>query len=600
MKNTLPGLLFYLVCLPLSATSVQQNTDRLVNQVDPAINISALVVDLSTGETLYKRNPSRVLIPASNMKLFSDAAALLVLGPDYRFKNQLSTDAPHMENGVLQGTVYLHLPGDPSFTTANLDSLLTELRRWDIHQIHGNVVLVSSHRIVDPYAPGWMAEDLTYSYGAPLAPVMLDENRLTVTVNPSSKPEAPALVELSNTDGSIVVENHVKTASKATGCGLSYTMDAENHLTVRGCIGVGQWAAIQRIAVRNPLRYTQAQVRARLANLGIALNGDVVLGAAPSHSLLLATHLSKPISQLMADTLKPSDNLYADSLYLHAASALHGSPLNWPEAQPVVKAFLQQQTGVSFNQAVLTDGSGLSRHDRLSAAQTVGLLQFLHARFPLAYEYIAALPVSGQDGTLQKRLKKPTQQGLVRAKTGSMTGVVSLSGYLYTANAHTLAFALYINKKPGTSPTVSGRYRSLTDGLCDFFLRQKPDNGRVANLPNAHARVSFQQRPTQAEVLHNKQNRWRRLESAVKQALKGQPVSVLFRGDQLVLNDQAMNASSVWSALQQVNKKYPFSVALQGQAAPSGNTSMPLLLWIKGNKSAESGGRTWTLRDSAL
>lgn len=592
MKKKFLPLLFCLMTHPLMAAEFQQNTDKLVNQIDPSINMSALVVDLSTGETLYERNASRVLIPASNMKLFSDAAALLVLGPDYRFKTVLGTDASHLENGVLQGSLYLNLPGDPSFTSSHLDALLSELSRWGVTQIKGNVVLVSSHADVDAYPPGWVEKDMMYSYGAPLAPVILDENRLTITVNPNAKIGSPAFIELSNTDGSIVVDNQVKTASKSQGCGLSYIMDSENHLTVRGCVGAGQWAAIQRIAIRNPLHYAQTQVRARLAHLNISLQGQVLLGKPPEHSLLLATHFSKPISQLMADTLKPSDNLYADSLYLHAAHMLNGSPLNWPAAEPVIKTFLQKQTGVSFNQAVLTDGSGLSRNDRLSAQQTVGLLRYLHAHFPLTYEYIAALPIAGQDGTLQKRLKKPTQQGFVRAKTGTMTGVVSLSGYLYTANAHTLAFALYINRNPKTSPNVSGRYRSLLDGMCDFFLRQKPDDKRVASSLNAHERVSFQQHPNQAEIQRNKQNRWRRLEYAIKQALKDLPVTVLFRNEQLVLQDQASDSKNVWNALQDVRKKYPFSVAVQGQSVSESKG----LLWIK-NK-ANDANRTWTLRDS--
>ena len=114
------------------ADNMQQSTDKIINQIDPAINMSALIVDLNTNETLYNRNASRVLIPASNMKLFSDAAALLVLGPDYRFKTTLSTDASHLENGVLQGSLYLNLPGDPSFTTAHLDTLFAELPKWGV------------------------------------------------------------------------------------------------------------------------------------------------------------------------------------------------------------------------------------------------------------------------------------------------------------------------------------------------------------------------------------------------------------------------------------------------------------------------------------
>ncbi len=596
MKRMLSSVLFCLICAPVLSSSLQRPIDRIINQVDPNINMGIMVVDLNTGETLYQRNATQTFTPASNMKLFSDAAALLILGPDYRFQSQLSTDATSLDNGILNGSLYLHMSGDPSFTQHHLDELFSQLSTWGMTQIKGNVILVSNHSVVNAYAPGIVAKDLTYSYGAPIAPVMFDENRLTVTVNPAWRAGEPALVELNEPGASLTLDNQVKTADKNGKCGIDFKMEGDNHLTVRGCVRVGQWAVQQRLAIRNPLGYAQALVKNRLAHLNIKLDGQVQLGNAPTSSLLLASHASKPINQLMADTLKPSDNLYADSLYLHAAAKLQGKPLNWAQAQPVVKNFLQQQTGINLQNAVLADGSGLSREDLLTPTQTVGLLRFLHDRFPLSYEYISALPVAGQDGTLQKRFRKTTQQGLLRAKTGTMTGIMSLSGYLYTSNAHTLAFAMFINTRPGTKPAISGRYRSMVETLCDFLLAQKPTSFLVAKTPNAHARVAFQQSPNQADRLRSRQAKWRGLESAVKKALSDQAVTVLFRNEQLVLIDHGADVNKVWSALQTLSQKYSFAVSLQGQSSPTGSKQTPSLLWI--NNGVQDGLSTWTLRES--
>ena len=598
MKRILRTIFLWAMGSTAMAAPLQNAIDQIINQVDPNINMGMVVVDLNTGETLYQKNSSRSFVPASNMKLFSDAAALIALGPDYRFRSQLTTDAPILEQGVLKGAVYLHLPGDPSLTQDHLDQLLAPLTQWGVKRIQGNVVLVSNNSVVNAYAPGRMASDFKYSYGAPVAPVVLDENRLTVTVNPAYRAGTPAFVELNDLHSSLFLDNQVKTTPTGSGCGVDFSMAEDNHLTVRGCVGVGQWAVQQRIAIRNPLRYAQDLVRQHLTNLNIKLDGQVILGNAPASSLLLSTHVSKPINQLMADTLKPSDNLYADSLFLHAAAKLNGTPLNWEQAQPIIKNFLQQQTGISLQSAVLTDGSGLSRNDLLTAQQTVDLLRFLHNRFPLAYEYIAALPIAGSDGTLQRRFRKPSQQGLLRAKTGTMTGVMSLSGYLYTANAHTLAFAIFINKKPGTKPSVSGRYRSMVDTLCDFLLKQKPDNHQVAGAKGPYPRVAFQQQPTQADRQRIRYGRWRQLESAVKRSLQGQAVSVIFRNDQLILKDQIGDSNRVWSVLQNLRKKYAFTVALQGKTAPSGNKNIPLLLWVKSETQSPQVQRIWTLRES--
>lgn len=598
MKRILFIMLFCISVGANASTSLQAAVDKLINQVDPSINMGVEIVDLNTGDTLYERNATRPFVPASNMKLFSDAAALMALGPDYRFQTTLATDAKMLEKGVLRGSLYLHMQGDPSFSEQDLDAMLAQLPRWGVKRIEGNVILVSNNSVVAAFAPGRSAADFKYSYGAPIAPVVIDENRLTVTVNPGYRAGADAIVEAADHGANLFIDNQAKTQAKAQNCGVGINLDQDNHLSVRGCVGVGQWAVQQRIAIRNPLRYAQDLVRAHLARLNIKLDGQVMLGQAPASSLLLASHVSKPITELMAATLKPSDNLYADSLFLHAAAKLNGSPLNWPQAEVVVKNFLQQQTGINLQNAVLTDGSGLSRNDLLTPKQTVELLSFLHNRFPLAYEYIAALPVAGHDGTLQKRFRKPNQQGLLRAKTGTMTGVISLSGYLYTANAHTLAFAIFINKTRGTKPAVSWRYRPLVDTICDFLLRQKPNGRQVASSQNPYARVAFQTQPTQADRLRSKYAKWRQLESAIKQALQGQAVAVIYRGDQLVLKDQAANLNSVWAALQTLRKKYVFSVALNSKVAPQRVNQPPLLLWVKTNNQGLQNQRTWTIRES--
>ncbi len=592
MKRTLSFLFTCLLLTHAYATSLQKPIDQMINRIDPNINMGMMVFDLNTGETLYQRNEGHTFIPASNMKLFSDAAALLVLGPDYHFQNKLSTDAVSLKQGTLEGSIYLYLPGDPSFSQDNLKSLFNQLATWGIQRIQGNVVIVSDHHHINPHAPGVVSKDLTYSYGAPIAPLIIDENRVTVTINPSYRSGEMAIVEYSAPSNSFILDNQVKTVS-GQRCGISLRTTEENHLVVRGCIDQGQGSIQGRIPIRNPLAYAQALIKSELAHLNITLNGDVLLGQSPGFTMLLATHDSKRITQLMADTLKPSDNLYANSLFLHTAKTIYGSPLNWQEAQPIVKNFLQQQTGINLQNATLIDGSGLSRQDLITPEQTVNLLRYLYDRFPLAYEYIAALPIAGQDGTLLKRFRKPNQRGFLRAKTGSMTGVIGLSGYLYTANAHTLAFAIYVNTRPGTAPSIAGRYHSMVDMLCDFLLQQRPSRLRISLTPFAHARVAYQQHASQTDKTRATHAKWRQIEFALKHELKNQAISIIFRNEQLVLIDHGADINKVWSVLQTVRKKYPFAVALESTTSPT-NTK-PQLLWI--NKTNNDQKRTWTLQE---
>ena len=596
MKRTLISLCLLASWSNSQASSVQSDVDQLIKKINPQVNLGMVVYDLTTNKTLYSRNAERLYIPASNMKLFSEAAAIMVLGPDYHFKNQLSISSGRIQQGVLQGNIYIKLSGDPSFSRDDLKKLLSSLNDWNITTIQGNVYIDSDLAGVDAYPPGWLTSDLSYSYGAPNAPVVIDANRLTVTVSPGAKAGDPAIVEADDGGGAIDITNQVTTKAAAQGGGVGFSLDKDNHLTARGCVGAGQWAVQQRMAIKNPLIYAQNMIKNNLAKANIQLNGQVQLGKTPAGALSIATQHSQALYELMADTLKPSDNLYADSLYLHAATKLNGSPVNWNAAEPLVKDFLQTQTGINFENAIFTDGSGLSRYSLVTPEQTISLLKFLYQRFPMSYEYIAALPVSGRDGTLQKRFQIPTQQGFVRAKTGTMTGINSLSGYLYSTSGHTLAFAMYINRLPGSS---AGAGRPVLDALCTYLLQSDLSSNRLAHVFSAHKRVNFQLNPTQAQRQKSHQARWRNLESAVRAALQGQSVHIVYRGNELIVNDNQPDAGKVWSSLQTVVQKHPFAVVLSSKTLPINPSGKPVLIWVQAPDSLSETQRTWTIREAS-
>src|SRR3990167_11534262 len=160
MKGCLGLICFF--CASTAFATFQTGANALIKKLDPKAYIGIEVIDLTTGATLYTRNAQNPFIPASNMKLFSDAAALMVLGPDYRFTNRLSTHASQIQNGVLTGSLYLYLSGDPSFDAERLQRLLSTLQNWKIQRIQGNLVVDSTHAGISSAAPGWVKKDLAY------------------------------------------------------------------------------------------------------------------------------------------------------------------------------------------------------------------------------------------------------------------------------------------------------------------------------------------------------------------------------------------------------------------------------------------------------
>jgi D-alanyl-D-alanine carboxypeptidase/D-alanyl-D-alanine-endopeptidase (penicillin-binding protein 4) len=595
-SKILASCLLSLLSMISFGNSITNGIDALIQKTDSQIHMGIEVVDLTDGSILYQRAPSTPFIPASNMKLMSNAAAYLALGPDYHFTTKLSTHGAVLQAGALKGNVYITLDGDPSLTHEDLGALIQTLRFWGVKRILGQIVVVSNHNGISPYAPGIMQTDKRHAYGAPIAPVMLDNNRINITINPGSRVGELAVVEPSFLMKSLQLDNQVKTVSTPKKCGVGVSFASNNHLIARGCVGVGQWSLIQRLPIVNPWPYFQGVTLELLRQNGIQLDGQIVLGTLPAKTLLIAKHESKPIQAIMADTLKPSDNLYADSLFLHTAYRLSGREENWLQSEATVKSFLSKEMNMPLTDAKMVDGSGLSRLDKLTVHQTVTLLTFLHNRFPIAFEYMSALPIAGTDGTLLKRFKRPFEKGMIRAKTGTMTGIMGLSGYLYTQNGHTLAFAIFINRDSKTPASVAGRYRPLMDNIISYLVQQSPDG--VATTPVAIQRMAtFEQKPNLAMREKIQMAKWRRIEWAVKKGLLGQSVQVLLRNKQLVIKDKGADINQVWSVLKRVNRSYPFAVILKSNRAPMLNSKDPTLLWIRQLSLLSPNTRVWTISE---
>ena len=579
MKRSLwPLMAIYCSSLVAHANTIPAAMQQLIHQTDPHINLGMMVRDLSTGNTLYEHQSRQLFVPASNMKLFSEALAMLTMGTDYQIPTTLSTDAKTLAQGRLNGSLYLHLSPDPSFTHRDLYALFDQLKKWHITTLSGDVVVDSDLAGVSPYPPGMTARDQQFSYGAPVGPLILDENRLSITVNPASSVGRMAVVETASPEGVFTIDNQVKTQASPKGCGVSMHFDTLGVLHVRGCVGVGQLALIQRIPVQQPQHFLSAHIRYQLKQLHINWQGQVRYGPMPANTMQIARHYSPPLQQLMSATLKPSDNLYANSLYLLAINHIRHAKSVWSDAQVVAPKQLKALTQIDFDHAVFTDGSGLSHFNKVTPFQTLSLLTYLYTKFPLAYEYISALPISGYDGTLVRRLNRPDQKGLVRAKTGTLVGVYSLSGYLVSKNDHIIAFAIYINTRKGTPPQIAGRYRGFIDAATNILIQSQPSNQHQA-LMSSYG-VSKGKIDLTAEDMARRQLAfWRHLEYGLKRELNAKPVTVIYHPQELVIEDHGASDAGVWQALKKLNAHRSFSVAVESMHAPTIGADALKVLW---------------------
>jgi D-alanyl-D-alanine carboxypeptidase/D-alanyl-D-alanine-endopeptidase (penicillin-binding protein 4) len=425
------------------------------------------VSSLDTGQILFEANADKLLRPASNMKLYTIAAALDRLSPDYRFVTSVYAAAKPDADGLIKGDLTIYGRGDPSLAARfnngdyfkGIDDLAARIVAAGVKRVAGDLVGDESHFTGPQYGTGWEWEDLQWYYGAEVSSLTVNDNALDLSVKPGLQVGAPAVIVTGPPDPLLRIINRVTTAAKGTKRELTiYRGLASDELEIYGSIALDDKGYVGGVGISRPALLFVYLLRASLAQRGVIINGKTrtvapaMTVAAPSAPTLqeLTSLQSPPLSLIAAQTLKPSQNLYTE-LVLRTLGTVPGLPTTAVKANrtseaaglEVVKTFLRE-AGINPGSLVLTDASGLSRNDMITAAATLQLLTYMH-RHRYAAAFRDALPIAGVDGTLRNRFKGTTAANNLRAKTGSLSSASSLSGYVTTAAGEKLAFAIMVN-----------------------------------------------------------------------------------------------------------------------------------------------------------
>ncbi|GBC93807.1 D-alanyl-D-alanine carboxypeptidase DacC [bacterium HR15] len=467
MHRQTATLLLAWFCLSLTlaqSPTLSQELDRLLRVEWLKYGSCGVVVrDMQTGETLYAFGAEHMLIPASCTKLVITAAALHLLGADYRFRTQVWVHGKLDAAGTLHGNLLLQGGGDATLSLSDLKSLARQVHAAGVHRVEGLLLYDDSWLDAERYGFGWNIDDEPFGYQAQMSALCVERNAVRLYARPGTQPDAPAQLRLDPPTDYVQIVNLTRTVVRDPGgARLSATRaHALNRLIVSGTILLGaEEIFIGRYAVENPARFTTTLFRDALREAGVAVSDRITPllsewqlgGEAPaerrsgrmanSEWRIVATHHSPPLREIIALINKPSDNLLAE-IVLKAMGKERRGQGSTEAGIEVVRAFLQQ-AGLEMGAVHLVDGSGLSRMNAISAENLVRLLLFM-ARSPHSEAYRASLPVFGVDGTLRNRLHDTPVQGNGFAKTGSLYRVSAIAGYLTTRSGRKLAFAILMN-----------------------------------------------------------------------------------------------------------------------------------------------------------
>lgn len=398
-----------------------------------------LVQPLSSSETLYSQDAQKYFTPASNTKLLTTAAALQQLGANYRIRTSVYSGG----NGVL----HVVGRGDPSLTDAQLAILAHQLKEKGIRAVR-QLIADDTYIQGDIVNPSWQWEDIQSDYGAPINSLILNQNVFSLRLLPQTvgKPLQVIWTDPNEAKQWRVINQSITTEENQPTF-INITRDFKGSiLRIQGQMAVKSEPQLVSLPVVAPTEYFLRRFRTALAAEKIPVAQTFVSTSGGKYEKELAAVESPPLSELLTETNTNSNNLFAESLL--AALAIKKPPVpNQATADAgleVMKATLTP-LGVDPATYVVVDGSGLSRKNLVTPSALVQTLQTM-AKSPVASVYQASLPVAGRTGTLKNRFRDTPAEGIVQAKTGTMSGVVSLAGYVNAPKYGPVVFSIMVNQ----------------------------------------------------------------------------------------------------------------------------------------------------------
>ena len=434
-----------------TGTTLEERLASLVNGATArAAESSIQIVELTSGRVVAERNPNMPVAPASNLKVFTTAAAIDSLKPSFEVTTTVSVRGEVDSSGTLNGDVKFVGRGDPTIggrfhdgqATAVIQEWATDLKRAGIKTINGNLIFEYGYMDTEYVHPTWPEDQLVNWYEAPVSAFSMQEGCVQVRVLPS-RPGQKCVVQFEPPTDYVKAEN-----TCVTGRGLPFITRHRNSnsIIVRGGVPARSGATEVFITVENPIHYFASVTNETLQRSGLRVQGQIVLTPRDNRTdwRVVSEH-STPLSILVYVVNKKSQNHYAEQVLkiLGAEVKRDGS---WTGGAAALSDWLTQKAGVPAGQFSITDGSGMSRNNRASASAFIHVLRYMW-NSPYREDFVSSMPYTGDpDSKFGNRLKNPPYARQVYAKTGYIAGVVALSGYVHAQSGKIYAFSFLFNK----------------------------------------------------------------------------------------------------------------------------------------------------------
>ena len=411
--------------------------EKTINRPELARSRWGIEIQTLTGESLYSLNGDRFFTPASSVKLLTSAAGLLELGKDYRIETSVYSvgDVPNLTSLRLKGQ------GDPTITTQSLKNIVHQLQAKGIKRIE-NLIIDDSYFAPPTINPTWEWLDVHSYFATAVNSTILNQNTVTLTLLPQQIGQP---VKFIWSDALAARQWQVINQATTAKADIDYSVEIDRDLgkpvlQLRGELAVNEPADVWDLAIVDPAQYFLESWRLYLAQAGITVTRGVVVNQPDQNELAaeLMVISSPPLQQILAEINQESNNLYAEVL-----GKILAKKLNSTSSIDAISYSLAK-IGIQPNEYVLVDASGLSRQNLITPQTLVKILQIM-SQLPQSQSYRQSLAVAGSSGTLKNRFGNTLVTGNLWGKTGTLTGIGTLSGYLFSEQYPAIVFSILVN-----------------------------------------------------------------------------------------------------------------------------------------------------------
>jgi serine-type D-Ala-D-Ala carboxypeptidase/endopeptidase (penicillin-binding protein 4) len=490
MKKLIVFLFVIILFIGCGSSLKYYSLDETQNLIDEKFQDSlfahahwgVLIESLNSGEIWYEQNADKMFMPASNEKIPTSASALMTLGPDFTFETKLYYTGEIIDS-VLNGDLIVKGNGDPTSYTRFFDdprvpffSWADTLLKMRLKQINGNIIGDDNNFDDNRYGAGWTLSGLPHWWSAEVGALQFNENYVDLQIiQPATLEDSVKIIPNVESDYFSIINNTVTVDTGRTRIYFDRAYGT-NQIIVSGNVHIGNDTLERTPSIWNPTLFYTTVLKETFESKGINVKGksldcdDIPMwDFQPLGNDLILTHVSPPLKDILKFLMKKSQNMYAETM-VRTMGLMNSGTGSFYEGKKVVERVLEN-FGIEPDTYSYADGSGLSRYNFISPRQIVKILKGM--KNSEHWETWKGLqPIAGVDGTLKRRMKGTKAEGNVRAKTGTISNVRGLSGYLTTADGEEIVFSFLVN-----GHLLSSRDTELiTDSVLEFIAEYPYNN----------------------------------------------------------------------------------------------------------------------------